>query len=83
MLIKKPDDIPSSDITDENLILNRRNFIRGGVLAVTATSTAYLYRRLATPSREKPQRYCQIERHRRLFHYGGRIRDRIRRHYQL
>jgi sulfoxide reductase catalytic subunit YedY len=54
MLIKKPDDISSSEITNENLFLNRRNFIRGAVLAATTTSTALLYRRLATPSHEKP-----------------------------
>jgi sulfoxide reductase catalytic subunit YedY len=53
MLIKKPEDIKSSEITDENLVLNRRNFIRGTVLAVTATATGLLYRKLATPSREK------------------------------
>jgi sulfoxide reductase catalytic subunit YedY len=54
MLIKKRDDIKSSEITDENLYLNRRNFIRGAVLAATTTATGLLYRRLATPSREKP-----------------------------
>ncbi len=54
MLIKKPDDIKSSEITDENLYLNRRNFIRGAVLAATTTATGLLYRKLATPNREKP-----------------------------
>jgi sulfoxide reductase catalytic subunit YedY len=53
MLIKKPEDIKSSEMSDENLVFNRRNFIRGTVLAVTATATGLLYRKLATPSREK------------------------------
>jgi sulfoxide reductase catalytic subunit YedY len=55
MLIKKPDDIKSSEITDENLVLNRRNFMRGAVLAATMTATGLLYRKLATPSVEKPK----------------------------
>jgi sulfoxide reductase catalytic subunit YedY len=54
VLFKKQDDIKSSEITDENLILNRRNIIRGAVLAATTTATGLLYRRLATPSSEKP-----------------------------
>jgi sulfoxide reductase catalytic subunit YedY len=37
MLIKKPDDIPSSEITDQKLYLNRREFIRAaGGTAVAA-----------------------------------------------
>jgi methionine sulfoxide reductase catalytic subunit len=55
MLIKKPEDIKSSEITDEPLVFNRRNFIRGSILAATTTATGLLYRKLATPSREKPQ----------------------------
>jgi methionine sulfoxide reductase catalytic subunit len=52
MLIKKQDDIPGNEITDEKLYLNRRNFIRGAVLAGTVASTGYLYRKL-TPSRDQ------------------------------
>jgi methionine sulfoxide reductase catalytic subunit len=55
MLIKEKDEIKSSEITDENLYFNRRNFIRGGILAATTTATALLYRKLAIPGREKPQ----------------------------
>jgi methionine sulfoxide reductase catalytic subunit len=54
MLIKKPDDIPSSEITEEKTYSNRRNFIRGAVLAATVSSTAYLYRKLATPASLEP-----------------------------
>jgi sulfoxide reductase catalytic subunit YedY len=50
MLIKNPDDIKSSEITDERLYLNRRNFLRGAVLAGSTAATALLYRRLATPN---------------------------------
>ena len=49
MLIKNPDDIKSSEITDEKLFRNRRMFIRGVALATTATATGLLYRKLATP----------------------------------
>jgi sulfoxide reductase catalytic subunit YedY len=54
MLIKKPDDIKSSEITSEHLYLNRRNFIRGAAIFGTATATGLLYRKLNTPSLEKP-----------------------------
>jgi methionine sulfoxide reductase catalytic subunit len=48
MLIKKADDIKSSEITDENLYFNRRNFIRGAILAATTTATGWLYKSLTT-----------------------------------
>ena len=51
MLIKKPDPIPSSDITDPAAFLSRRTFLRGAALAASAAGTALLYRRIATPSR--------------------------------
>lgn len=50
MLTKKADDIRSSEITDENLYLNRRNFIRGAVLLATTGATGLLYRRLRPSS---------------------------------
>jgi len=52
MLIKDPDDIKSSEITDESLYWNRRTFLRGAVIAVTATATGLLYRKLATPNQQ-------------------------------
>ena len=55
MLIKNPDDIKSSEITDEKHFRNRRAFIRGVALVTTATATGLLYRRLATPSRQLPK----------------------------
>ncbi|HEY0006630.1 MAG TPA: protein-methionine-sulfoxide reductase catalytic subunit MsrP [Pyrinomonadaceae bacterium] len=49
MLIKKPDDIKSSEITDRNLYLNRRLFMRGAALAATTVGTGALYRALNPP----------------------------------
>lgn len=50
MLLKKSGEISSSEITDEKDYLNRRNFIRAGLLAGTAAATTLLYRRLAVPA---------------------------------
>lgn len=44
MLIKKPSDIKSSEITAESTYLNRRNFIRAGLAAATTGATALAYR---------------------------------------
>ncbi|HEX6729643.1 MAG TPA: protein-methionine-sulfoxide reductase catalytic subunit MsrP [Pyrinomonadaceae bacterium] len=55
MLIKKPEDIKSSEITDQKTYLNRRVFIRAAVLAGTATASTLLYRTLNPPPVEKPQ----------------------------
>jgi sulfoxide reductase catalytic subunit YedY len=51
MPIKQPGDPSSNEITDEGSFLNRRNFIRAGILAASAAATALVYRRLATPER--------------------------------
>src|SRR5262249_10676610 len=53
MLIKKPADIKSSEITSESVYFNRRNFIRGAVLAATTTATGLLYRKLNRPGAGK------------------------------
>lgn len=44
MLIKKPSDVDPSEITGESTYLNRRNFIRAGVVAATTGATAFAYR---------------------------------------
>jgi len=49
MLIKKPDDIKGSEITDRRVYLSRRNFMRGAALAATTAATGLLYRRLLAP----------------------------------
>jgi sulfoxide reductase catalytic subunit YedY len=49
MLIKKPSDIKSSEITDQKVYLNRRFFLRSAVLAGTVTATGLLYRKLNPP----------------------------------
>ena len=52
MLIKKPDDIKASEITDKDVYTSRRLFLRGAALAATALGTGWLYRHFATPSQE-------------------------------
>jgi methionine sulfoxide reductase catalytic subunit len=54
MLIKEPDDIKSSEITDEKNYWNRRAFVRGAALVTTAAATGLLYRKLATPNQPPP-----------------------------
>lgn len=49
MLIKRPDDIKSSEITDKKVYLNRRLFMRGAVLAATTVATGALYKKLNPP----------------------------------
>jgi methionine sulfoxide reductase catalytic subunit len=53
MLIKQPEEIKSSEITDQNTYLNRRLFMRAAMLAGTATATTLLYRTLNPPPAEK------------------------------
>ena len=48
--MKTPSDPPSSEITPENVYLNRRNFMKAGVLAGTTVATGWVYRRLNSPS---------------------------------
>ena len=50
MLIKKPEDIKSSEITDRETYLNRRLFIRGAVLAGSVAATGFIYRKLNSTS---------------------------------
>jgi len=49
MVIKKSNEIKSSEITDEKTFLNRRNFIRAGLLAGTTLATAGVYRFINPP----------------------------------
>src|SRR5262245_56469289 len=46
MLIKKPSDTRSSEITPQASYLNRRNFMRAGVLAGSTLATGFIYRKL-------------------------------------
>jgi len=55
MLIKQPEQIKSSEITDKKIYLNRRLFMRGAALAATTAATGLLYRKLNPPPAEKPQ----------------------------
>ncbi|HET9532795.1 MAG TPA: protein-methionine-sulfoxide reductase catalytic subunit MsrP [Blastocatellia bacterium] len=51
MIIKKPEDIKSSEITDKNLYLTRRDFMRGSAILASTTATGLLYRQLTSSSR--------------------------------
>ena len=55
MLIKKSNDIRSSEITEKKVYLNRRLFLRAAVLAGTATATTMIYRKLNPPPTELPK----------------------------
>ncbi|HEY0322085.1 MAG TPA: protein-methionine-sulfoxide reductase catalytic subunit MsrP [Pyrinomonadaceae bacterium] len=55
MLIKKSEQIRSSEITDKKVYLNRRNFMRGAALAATAVATGALYRQLNEPPQPTPR----------------------------
>jgi methionine sulfoxide reductase catalytic subunit len=57
---KNPGDVLSSEITDEHLFLNRRNFVRAAALAATAAGTGLVYRRFAVPTPE-PQQAAGLE----------------------
>ena len=46
MLIKKPDDIKSSEITDQKTYLDRRFVHPGAVLAGSVAATGFIYRKL-------------------------------------
>jgi methionine sulfoxide reductase catalytic subunit len=50
MLIKKPSDIKSSEITSKDLYLNRRRFLAGAALAGAAAATGAGFSRIAAPS---------------------------------
>ncbi|HYJ45720.1 MAG TPA: protein-methionine-sulfoxide reductase catalytic subunit MsrP, partial [Pyrinomonadaceae bacterium] len=50
MIIKKPSDIKTSEITDKRIYLARRTFMRGAVLAATTVATGYVYRKLNPPT---------------------------------
>jgi methionine sulfoxide reductase catalytic subunit len=52
MLIKKPDDIKGSEITDRKVYLSRRNFMRGAALAATTFATGVIYKQLLAPQLE-------------------------------
>jgi sulfoxide reductase catalytic subunit YedY len=61
MLIKKPDDIKGSEITDRGVYLSRRNFMRGAALTASAAATGLVYRRLLAPQVEAPTPTGRVE----------------------
>ncbi len=53
--MKQPNEIKSSEITDKQVYLNRRLFMRGAALAATTAATGLLYRKLNSPLAEQPK----------------------------
>ena len=53
--MKPPDKIKSSEITDQKVYLNRRQFMRGAALVGTTAATGLLYRKLNPPTVEAPK----------------------------
>jgi methionine sulfoxide reductase catalytic subunit len=60
MLIKKPDDIKSSEITDKRHYLDRRKFMQGALLTGSVAATGVIYRQLANPGRPDPHTTAPI-----------------------
>jgi len=58
--MKKQSDPQSSEITPEHIYLNRRNFIKAGVLVATSVATGWVYRQLNSPS-DKTVRTEQLD----------------------
>jgi methionine sulfoxide reductase catalytic subunit len=52
MLIKRPADIPSSEITPRSVYLNRRRFLTGAALGGTAALAGFAFREFGSPSSE-------------------------------
>ena len=50
MLIKKPADIPSSEITSKSVYLNRRRFLASAAVAGAAAAAGFAFRELGSPS---------------------------------
>jgi len=42
----KPSRVPGSEITDERTYLNRRSFLRAGIVAASVTATGWVYRKI-------------------------------------
>jgi methionine sulfoxide reductase catalytic subunit len=61
MVIKRPDDIKSSEITDRKVYLNRRTFLRGAALAATTLATGLVYKQLLAPQVEVANPQGRVE----------------------
>jgi len=74
MLIRKPDDIPSSEVTPESTYLNRRDFLRTAALASAATAVAPGTLAACAPGEDpgddKVNSYAQITEYNNFYEYG-------------
>ena len=50
MLIKKPTEIPASEVTPKQLYVNRRKFLVGAAVAGAAAATGLSLRKIASPT---------------------------------
>jgi sulfoxide reductase catalytic subunit YedY len=72
MLIRRPDDIPSSEITPEGLYQNRRAFIgTAGALALgTVAAPSVLQAMTGNRQDEKPNSYEDITTYNNFYEFG-------------
>ncbi len=75
MLIRRPPDIPPSEITDEGLYLNRRVFLKAAVAAGAAVTAGASARRLAAATglqagNDKPTPYEDITSYNNFYEFG-------------
>jgi sulfoxide reductase catalytic subunit YedY len=81
MLIRKPDDIPSSEITPESVYVNRRGFI-GAAAAAIATwrrpRRSWRARRRRRGRRTRPNSYEEITQYNNFYEFGTDKEDPAR-----
>lgn len=73
MLIKKPDDVPSSEITPEGLYLSRREFLGAAAAAFAATlplAACEAQGAEAASQRDEPNSFEDITRYNNFYEYG-------------
>src|SRR4051812_17353653 len=73
MLIKKPDDIKSSEITSEDLYLNRRKFLAAaGIAAVGIVGSGRIVSAIAPAKRQgdKPNTWEEITGYNNYYEFG-------------
>jgi sulfoxide reductase catalytic subunit YedY len=73
MLIRKPDDIPSSEITPESVYVNRRSFIgtaAAAALASVAAPASLVACTDADAAQDKPNTYEEITQYNNFYEFG-------------
>src|SRR4028118_1013262 len=72
MLIRKPDDIPSSEITPESVYVNRRGFIgaAAAVIATVAAPASLVACAEAEGAQDKANSYEEITQYNNFYEFG-------------